>query len=67
MTFIIRANPLPGTVDAPTYWVPGGSGYTRTADKNKAIARGFATRADAGAYMAAQGVPENDQNEIIEA
>jgi hypothetical protein len=67
MAFIIRANPLPGTNEAPTYWLPGGSGYTRTPDINKAVGRGFATRDQARAYMASQRVAESDQTEIIEA
>ena len=65
MKYIIRANPL--QAEPPTYWLPQNKGsYVRTADINQAFARGFATRADARAYMDGHGVAESPINEIIE-
>jgi hypothetical protein len=68
MKYIIRANPGPGAeAEPPSYWVPQHDGsYSRTGDKDRALARGFATRDDALAFMSANGVAESAANEIIE-
>ena len=70
MKFVIRANAGRSAEgkpqEPPTYWRPQDRGYSRTGNIDEALARAFATRADALAYMTAQGVEENEANEVIE-
>jgi hypothetical protein len=71
MRYIIRANAAPSAKgkpqEPPSYWVPQHDGtYTRTGEMNQALARSFTTRADAVAFMEANGVPEGAATEVIE-